>query len=83
MRDIKEQEVRRGQRAQDLLTDEVLGLAFKACEDKYRREWLSTDDERRQYAAWAKTHALEEVRQELHRIVNRGEYAQTSLQSQQ
>lgn len=75
MESERELAVRRGRRAQEILNEEVLKEAFAACEEKYRLEWLSTADERKQYAAWAKTHALEEVQQELRRIVNRGEYA--------
>lgn len=70
-----EEKVRRGQRAEAILADEVFDSAIEQARFSFYEEWIGTSDEREQYAAWAKTHGLEVIVQELRVIISEGEVA--------
>lgn len=49
-------------------------------EEKFRQEWLRSDDVSRQTAARAKTLALADIKQELRHLVGQGEHARKVIE---
>jgi hypothetical protein len=71
--------LRFGERAQTLLSDPVMQLAFDRTELKTLRTWKNATSPAEREKAWAMTHALEELRRELRIIADDGEHARAKL----
>lgn len=70
-----EQVIARGHHAARLLEDEVLRAAHDDAERSILFTWLHADDAETREIAWAKIHALDEIRRALKRMVAEGEHA--------
>lgn len=62
----------RAEEAARILSGPVFADAMAFAQDSFRREWMEAETVEAREAAWAKTHALDEVQRQLRRIVNRG-----------
>lgn len=78
-----EERIQRGRIARRLLEEPVLADAFLDAKNTFVEAWLAGNSVELRDAAWAKIHALDEVRLALHRIIAEGEYAESMLQRRQ
>lgn len=67
--------ISRGRHASRLLEDEVLAQAHEDAERAVLRAWLEAKDMAQREEAWAKIHAIREVRKTLQMYVSEGEYS--------
>lgn len=68
-----QEKIDRGVIAARLLEDPVLADAFRDARKQFTAEWLATDHERAQLAAWAKIHGLDAIHEQLRRTVANGQ----------
>lgn len=76
----EEQEIAAGQRVAALLGDEAVKEAFDRLEKTYYASFKNADTRDARDSAWAKARVLDDVRQELRVVVDRGATADAMKQ---
>lgn len=71
--------IRRGREAAAIMESAIFQEVLDRARERFYEHWLASQEQVDQYAAWAKTHALEAVEGELRAIVADGEVAARSV----
>lgn len=66
----REDKIRDGQQAERILNDPVFQRAVEQTEEKYVREWKTSEDPAERERLHARVNGLQDIVQQLHRIVN-------------
>lgn len=72
--------IRRGERASALMNDPVFREAVDRAAERFYELWLSSTVPADREAAWAKTHALGAIEDELRAIIADGEVAEHGVE---